>query len=63
MSEPAQIVPPLTVRETADQLGISDDVARYLLRKQKLAGFKVGGQWRVPRDAITEFIITQLAKP
>ena len=62
MSEPVPIVSPLSVREAAAQLGVSEDVARDLLRKRKLAGFKAGGQWRVPPDAITEYIIAQLEK-
>jgi excisionase family DNA binding protein len=62
VSEPEPIDPPLNVRETAAQLGSSEDITRDLLRKRKIAGFKVGGQWRVPRDAVTEYIIRQLAK-
>ncbi len=62
MSDAVPIASPLSVRETANQLGVSEDITRYLLSKRKLAGFKVSGQWRVPPDAITEYIIAQLAK-
>jgi excisionase family DNA binding protein len=54
--------PPLTLREVAQYLSITEDVARDLLRKRKLQGFKAGGQWRVPPAAITEYVIAQLAK-
>ena len=62
MSAPQQPIPLLTVREISSSLSITDDVARYLLRTNKIHGFKVGGRWRVPPDAITDYLIAQLAK-
>ncbi len=53
---------PLTLREIADFLTVSEDVARYLLRKKKIKGFKAGGQWRAMPDALTEYVIEQLSK-
>lgn len=53
---------PLTLREIASSLSVSESVARDLLRKGKLVGFKVGGQWRAMPSAVSDFIITQLAK-
>jgi excisionase family DNA binding protein len=54
--------PPLTLREVADYLSVTEDVARDLLRKEKIHGFKAGGRWRIPPEAVTEFMIEQLSK-
>lgn len=62
MSAPQQPNPLLTLREIASCLSITDDVARYLLRTNKIQGFKVGGRWRVLPDALTDYLIAQLAK-
>ena len=63
MSTQQQPIPPLTVREISSSLSITDDVARYLLRTKKIRGFKVGGRWRIPAEALTEYMIAQLSKP
>lgn len=42
----------LTVEEAAKQLRVSPDTIRRLLRDKKLRGVRVGGQWRIPNDAI-----------
>ena len=52
----------LMLREIADFLSISEDVARDLLRKNKIRGFKAGGQWRAMPQAITAYVIEQLSK-
>ena len=39
----------LTVKEAAKWLKLSHDTLRRLLREGKVAGEKVGGQWRVWR--------------
>jgi excisionase family DNA binding protein len=62
MSEPILPNPPLTVREVATHLSITEDVTRYLLRTKKLIGFKAGGQWRIPPESLTEYVVSQLAK-
>jgi len=61
MSAPVLPNPPLSVREVAAHLSITEDVVRYLLRTKKLIGFKAGGQWRIPSESLTEYIINQLA--
>ena len=61
MSAPILSNPPLTVREVAAHLSVTEDVVRYLLRTKKLIGFKVGGQWRIPPESLTEYVITQIA--
>jgi len=62
MSAPVLPNPPLTVREVTAHLSITEDVIRYLLRTKKIIGFKAGGQWRIPQESLTEYIVTQLAK-
>lgn len=41
-----------TVEEAAQQLRVSPDTIRRLLRDQKMKGVRVGGQWRVPAQAV-----------
>ena len=53
---------PLNLREIADFLTVSEDVARYLLREKKIRGFKAGGQWRSMPQALCEYVIEQLSK-
>ncbi len=53
---------PMTLHQLADYLGIGEAVARRLCRIQKIPAFKVGGQWRVLPDDVTDFILTQLQK-
>lgn len=53
---------PLTVREIAGLINASEDVTRNLLRRQNIAGFKVGGQWRAMPAAVSEYIVAQLAR-
>ena len=60
MSAPVLPNPPLSVREVAAHLSITVDVVRYLLRTKKLIGFKAGGQWRIPSESLTEYIVNQL---
>jgi excisionase family DNA binding protein len=42
----------LTVEEAAQQLRVSPDTIRRFLRDKKLRGVRVGGQWRIPTDAV-----------
>jgi excisionase family DNA binding protein len=42
----------LTVQEAAQQLRVSADTIRRFLRDKKLRGARVGGQWRIPTDAL-----------
>jgi excisionase family DNA binding protein len=42
----------LTVEEASQQLRVSPDTIRRFLRDKKLRGVRVGGQWRIPKDAV-----------
>ena len=44
----------LTVEEAAQNLRVSPDTIRRFLRNKKLRGVRVGGQWRIPTDAVQE---------
>jgi excisionase family DNA binding protein len=57
-----QPAPPLTVAEVANLLGVSDDVVRDRIRKNQLRAGKIGGQWRVRREDLTEYIMTVFEK-
>ena len=52
----------MTVHEVARQLATSDDVVRQMLRDGRIAGFKAGGQWRIPRISLSEYLKKQLSK-
>ncbi len=54
--------PPLTVREVADYLGVSEDVVRYLLRNRSISGFKAGGQWRISRESLAEYVVRSMTR-
>lgn len=54
--------PPLSVSEVANRLGVSDDVVRDLLRKKQLRGGKLGGQWRVRREDLAEYMMAIFEK-
>lgn len=53
---------PMTARQVADYLGVSQDVARLLLRAGKIRAFKVGGQWRTLRTDLMDYLMKQLQK-
>ena len=44
--------PLLTVEEAAKQLRVSPDTIRRFLRDKKMRGVRVGGQWRIPKNAV-----------
>jgi excisionase family DNA binding protein len=54
--------PPLTVKEVADYLGVSADVVRYEIKHKRLRAIKVGGQWRIFPEDLTEYVMSQLDK-
>lgn len=54
------LAPPLTVREVAGFLGTSADVVRSLLNRHKLKGKKVGGQWRILREDLAEYLVAKI---
>ena len=41
-----------TVEEAAQELRVSPDTIRRLLRDHKMIGVRVGGQWRLPAEAL-----------
>jgi excisionase family DNA binding protein len=44
----------LTVEEAAQQLRVSPETIRRFLRHKKLREARVGGQWRIPKNAVQE---------
>jgi excisionase family DNA binding protein len=44
----------LTIEEAADYLKVTPFTVRRYLREGKLPGLKVGGQWRIGRDDLTD---------
>jgi len=46
----------LTVREVAEQLRVSDESVYRLVRRGQLRANRVGYLWRIPREALAEFL-------
>ena len=52
----------LTAEEVAKYLRIHPYTVRRLVRKGKIPGFKVGGQWRFRKDKIDSWSKTTIIK-
>lgn len=48
------------VHRVADYLGVSIPTLYRLLRSGKLKGSKVGGQWRISREAVRQLLEDQI---
>jgi excisionase family DNA binding protein len=46
----------LTPRETAEALKVSGKTLMRLIRRNKLLGFRIGGQWRIRESELAQFI-------
>jgi excisionase family DNA binding protein len=53
---------PLTVREVANLLGVSDDIVRDRIRKKQLRAGKIGEQWRIRREDLAEYMMAAFDK-
>lgn len=49
----------LTVEELMDILYIGKNTAYQLLNSKQISAFKIGRVWKIPREAVTEYIIQQ----
>lgn len=59
-TEDGNRIAPLTVQEVAEELGRSPSCIRGWLGSGELDGFKLNGrEWRVPREAVREFMDRQ----
>lgn len=52
----------LTVEQLMDILYIGKNTAYELLSSGAIAGFKIGRVWRIPREAVSNFIMSQSKK-
>jgi excisionase family DNA binding protein len=48
--------PPYRVREAAREMGVSDDVVRKAIRDGRLGAFRVGREYRIPRERIDKMV-------
>jgi excisionase family DNA binding protein len=46
----------LTVKEVADLLRVSDETVYRLCRNKRIRASRVEWQWRIPREAVDEFL-------
>lgn len=49
----------MTVEETAEALRIGKNALYALLENKQLRGYRNGRVWRIPKEAVIEFIRTQ----
>ena len=49
----------MTVDETAEALRIGKNALYALLENKQLRGYRNGRVWRIPKEAVIEFIRTQ----
>jgi excisionase family DNA binding protein len=49
----------LTIDQVAELLKVSGKTIRRLVRRGEIPGFKVGGQWRIKRGDIDEWVAEQ----
>lgn len=52
--------PPLNIREAAEFIGVSVAVMRAIVRRRQVHGFKLGGQWRIHRSALMDYLVRQI---
>ena len=50
----------MTPKEAAKYLGLHPITVYRLVKKGKLPGFKVGGQWRFKKDLLDEWILGEI---
>lgn len=49
----------LTIDQVAELLNVSAKTIRRLVRRNEIPGFKVGGQWRIKRADIDDWVTAQ----
>lgn len=49
-----------TINEVADLLQVSVLTVRKYLKEGSLKGFKLGNNWRIPKDAYEDFVKTKM---
>ena len=54
--------PNLSVEETARWLGVTPRTVYRLVKRGRLPGFKVGGQWRFNRRMLESWVANQVTK-
>lgn len=51
----------ITLEDMCEQLMISETTAYKLLRSKKIAAFKIGCNWKIPRSSISKYINNQVS--
>lgn len=49
----------LTVTEVMELLYIGKNTAYRLLNSGEIQGFRIGRTWKIPRDALTKYILSR----
>ncbi len=49
----------MTIKDVAEALNIGRNRTYELLENDKLKGFRIGRIWKVPKEAVKEYILTQ----
>ncbi len=49
----------ITIDELCEILLIGKNLAYRLLTEEKIKAFRIGKKWKIPREAVREYILTQ----
>lgn len=52
----------LTVDDVMQMLYIGRNTVYNLLNSGKLKGFRIGRTWKIPKDCLTDYIVTKCSK-
>lgn len=47
----------ITIDELCEMLSIGRNTAYHLLKTNEIKAFKIGRIWKIPRDAVTEYVL------
>jgi len=52
----------ITIEELFEMLSIGKNTTYRLLKTNQIKAFKIGRIWKIPRDAVSQYVISQSRK-
>lgn len=52
----------ITIEELFEMLSIGKNTTYHLLKTNQIKAFKIGRIWKIPRDAVSQYVISQSRK-
>jgi len=49
----------ISIDDLCEMLTIGKNTAYHLLKTQQIRAFKIGRIWKIPREAVSEYVISQ----